>query len=94
MGSKSKSKAAPRRVRVPRKLVEPVFNVYNPTAEDCISIGSESDDSLFEELARRPSIVKFCLDRNLEHPPGPINTPKGGFVNKCPPAPQRGILKC
>ena len=55
---------------------------------------NRSEDSLDSFTGeRRPSLVQFCLERNTEHPPGPINTPKGGFVNKCAPPPERGILK-
>jgi len=83
-------------VRVPRKLIEPVFS---SSLEGIRSLNVDSSDDTEGSLdefffRRRPSLVQFRLDYNVIHPPGPVNTPKGGFVNKCPPPPAHGILKC
>jgi hypothetical protein len=58
--------------------------------------GDMSDSSEDLTAHRRPSAVQFRLDLNLEHPPGPISTPKGGFKTRelLLRTPAQGILKC
>jgi hypothetical protein len=61
-----------------------------------IPSGDMSDSSEDLTAHRRPSAVQFRLDLNLEHPPGPISTPKGGFKTRelLLRTPAQGILKC